>query len=150
MTSDPEGTLRVSRVIPADPEAVFRAWTHPDLIPRWHGPPGGRILDVQLDLVEGGAFSLRMEGADGRLYHVFGVYQEVTAPRRLVYTWDVEGADDWVGETLVTVEFLREGESTRVVITHEGFPTARDTEGPRGGWIGCLDQLEGVFAYGSR
>lgn len=76
---------------------------------------------------------------------VFGVYREVAAPRRLVYTWDVEGADDWVGETLVTVEFLREGESTRVVITHEGFPTARDTEGPRGGWTGCLDQLEGVF-----
>ena len=46
----------------------------------------------------------------------------------------------------MTVEFLPEGEATRVVITHEGFPTAEDTEGPRGGWGGCLEDLQRLFA----
>ena len=54
-----------------------------------------------------------MEVAGGKVYHVFGTYREVDFPRRLVYTWDLEEAEDWVGETLVTVEFLPEGEATR-------------------------------------
>ena len=60
---------------------------------------------MQRDLVEGGAFTLRMEVAGGKVYHVFGTYREVDFPRRLVYTWDLEEAEDWVGETLVTVAF---------------------------------------------
>ena len=54
-----------------------------------------------------------MEVAGGKVYHAFGTYREVDFPRRLVYTWDLEEAEDWVGETLVTVEFLPEGEATR-------------------------------------
>ena len=54
-----------------------------------------------------------MEVAGGKVYHVFGTYREVDFPRRLVYTWDLEEAEDWIGETLVTVEFLPEGEATR-------------------------------------
>ena len=146
MTIDHARTVRLSRVIAAAPEAVFRAWTDPELVPSWHGPRGGRILGFERDLVEGGAFTLRMEVAGGNTYHVFGTYREVDFPRRLVYTWDLEEAEDWVGETLVTVEFLPEGEATRVVITHEGFPTTEDTEGPRGGWAGCLEALERLFA----
>lgn len=146
MTMNPERTAQVSRVIPARPETVFRVWTDPKLIPRWHGPRGGRILASQVDLREAGAFSLRMEGPDGRIYNVFGEYRLVDVPRRLVYTWDLEETEEWIGETLVTVEFLPQGDATRVVITHEGFPTAEDTEGPRGGWAGCLAQLEAVFA----
>ncbi len=146
MTIDHAGTVRLSRVIAAAPEAVFRAWTDPKLVPSWHGPRGGRIIGFQRDLMEGGTFTLHMEVAGGKTYHVFGTYREVDFPRRLVYTWDLEEAEDWVGETLVTVEFLPEGEATRVVITHEGFPTAEDTEGPRGGWAGCLEALERLFA----
>ena len=146
MTIDPARTVRVSRVIPAAPEEVFRAWTDPKLVLRWHAPRGGRILGYERNLVEGGAFTLHMEVSAGKVYHVFGTYRQVEFPRRLVYTWDLKEAEDWVGETVVTVEFLPEGGATRVVVSHEGFPTAEDTEGPRGGWAGCLEDLGLLFA----
>ena len=38
-----------------------------------------------------------MEVAGGKTCHVFGTYREVDFPRRLVYTWDLEEAEDTEG-----------------------------------------------------
>ena len=46
-----------------------------------------------------------------------------------------------VGETLVTVEFLEQGESTELVLTHERLPHAEAVEGHRQGWTACMEVL---------
>ena len=51
-----------------------------------------------------------------------------------------------MGETLVTVEFNDLGDSTEVVLTHQGFPAEAARDGHGAGWIGCLNQLERLFA----
>lgn len=145
MTASEDRRCRVRRVIPAPPEAVFEAWTEPDRIRQWSCPPGGTIRDSQVDLVPGGPYRLLIEAEEGTLHTAFGVYREVDAPIRLVYTWDWEEPESALGETLVTVEFLAEGASTEVVVTHEGFRAAEAAEGHRLGWTWSLERLEGLF-----
>ena len=55
---------------------------------------------------------------------VFGTYRQGDLPPTARYSWHPREAEDWVGETLGTVEFLPDGGAARVVITQEGFPTA--------------------------
>ncbi len=142
MTATADRRCRVRRVIPAPPEAVFHAWTQPELIRQWSCPPGGTIRESQVDLVPGGPYRLLIEAEGGTLHAAFGVYREVDAPNRLVYTWDWEEPEAAVGETLVTVEFRADGPSTEVVLTHEGFPAAEAAEGHRLGWTWSLERLE--------
>jgi hypothetical protein len=48
------------------------------------------------------------------------------------------------GETLVTVKFLAHGDSTEVVLTHEGFASAEIRDQHTSGWNGCFDTLSRV------
>ncbi len=146
MTTDTNTMLRVSKVIPASREAVFEAWTDPTRIKQWSCPPDASVLDAEVDLEVGGAYRLRMRGKEDAIHTACGTYLEIIRPSRLVYTWDWEEQDFAVGETIVTVDFIEMGDSTEVVVTHEGFPAAEATDGHRQGWTGSLMKLEQLFA----
>jgi uncharacterized protein YndB with AHSA1/START domain len=143
MSTDTGTSLRISRIVNADREAVFRAWTEPEQIKRWSCPEGMNVADSQVDLTVGGRYRLRMESANGKAHTAVGVYREIESPSRLVYTWDWE--EESIGETLVTVEFNDLGESTEVVLVHELFPSAEAKVGHEEGWTSCFNQLEKVF-----
>ena len=70
------------------------------------------------------------------------------APTRLVYTWDWEkdGSGAEFGEvegkpTLVTVEFLKRGEQTELVLTHSRFATVESRDSHAGGWGRLVDSF---------
>ncbi len=146
MSTQTATALRVSQMIQADREAVFAAWTEPDLIKAWSCPPGASVVRSEVDLEVGGAYVLGMRGDDGASYTAFGTYREVVRPEKLVYTWDWEQSEHAVGETLVTVEFIERGDATEVVVTHERFPDAERTEGHRQSWTSCLAKLGTTLA----
>ena len=132
-------TLRLTRVVPARRDVVFRAWTDPEALRRWWVPfEGTTVPAAEVDLRPGGRYRLTMRNAKGEEFHLSGVYREVRPPERLVYTWRWEGAD---GETLVTVDFEASGATTLLHLTHERFPddAVRDRHGT--GWAGVLDRL---------
>jgi uncharacterized protein YndB with AHSA1/START domain len=139
-------TLRLERTFPAPRERVFDAWVNPELLRRWWASqPDWTSPAAEVDLRVGGAYRLSMQGPEGPAHSVVGEYREVDRPRRLVYTWSWEDdPPEMAGSagTLVTVEFHAEGERTRVVLTHEGFDGDRPRDLHRGGWTGCLDNLE--------
>ena len=143
---DAEAALRLERTFAAPPEAVFDAWTDPEVLRRWWaaGPGWGTPL-AEVDLRPGGRYRLSMrEGDGGALHTVGGEYVEVRRPERLVYTWAWEGEPGDGGEgagSLVTVRFLAEGAGTRVTIVHEGLPGERNREMHARGWDACLDNL---------
>ncbi len=145
MNTDTRTFLQVSRLINADPNTVFRAWTEPEHLKQWSCPESATVVDAQVDLTVGGAYRLRMQGGDGAVHTATGRYREIDRPRRLVYTWDWEEEDSRVGETLVTVEFTDLGGTTEVVLTHELFPTAEAKAGHEQGWTSCLNRLEQLF-----
>ena len=92
MTVDSMNSLRITRLIQADRQAVWNAWTQPDQMRQWSCPEPGGVQDITSDLRIGGSFmiTMRVEGAD---YTAIGTYKEIDAPSRLVYTWDWKEED---------------------------------------------------------
>ncbi len=137
-----ELTLHLKRRFAAPREKVFRAWTDPEALKQWWGPPGYESPNAKVDLRAGGRYRLAMRKLpDGEVFYLSGTYREVQPPVRLVFTWAWESPEMDMGETLVTVEFLDRGEETEVVLTHELFPNAEICEQHNQGWNGCLDRL---------
>ncbi len=141
-TPVPEGSLQVKRMVTAPPETVFQAWTQPEKANQWlcrvTQQHCTRILEW--DVRVGGQYRLEVS-KDGNPHLLAGKYREVNPPQKLVFTWSWE-EDPGFGETLVTVEFLKRGTFTEVVLTHEGFLDATQCESHKKGWNGCFDQLE--------
>ncbi|HET6229693.1 MAG TPA: SRPBCC domain-containing protein [Longimicrobiaceae bacterium] len=145
-------TLRLERVIRADRERVFAAWTQPELLQRWSAPEGMTVGEGEADLRPGGRWRVVMLAADGTPHEAFGVYQVVDRPAKLVYThaWlNGHGATASTPETMLTVEFLAEAGGTRVVLVQEGFATEGSRDGHDEGWTSCLDKLVAMFAGGA-
>ncbi len=155
-------TLKLNRTYPAAPDLVFSAWTDPARVKQWWGIAEGYSTPiVEIDLQVGGRYRLGMQPPDQNVIFVAtGVYQEITRPEKLVYTWSweptlqadtQEPAPDAPAmmapqETLVTVEFLDRSGATELVLTHENFPNQEARDHHQQGWTGVLDQLDRTLA----
>jgi uncharacterized protein YndB with AHSA1/START domain len=137
--STPAATLVVRRRIKATPEKLFAAWTRPELLMCWWGPEGVACPAAEIDLRVGGSYRIANRFPDGNIIWIAGIFEEVEAPRRLVYTWKLESQTG--PEERVTVCFVADGELTEVVVTHERIPDPAARTGHERGWLGCLDSL---------
>lgn len=120
MSAGTIATLRLERTIAATPEELFDAWTSPEVLTRWWAAYAGwSSPSCEVDLRSGGHYVLEMCDRHGQMHVVAGEYQEVDRPRRLVYTWCWEDDELHPGHvSVVTVEFLADGEGTSVVLEH--------------------------------
>ena len=145
-----ETVLQLQRRFDAPPERVFDAWTNPDVLREWWAAaPVWSPGDAEVDLHEGGRYRLSMQTDTGDVHTVVGEYTEVRRPERLVYTWSWEGdPEEMAGsaETIVEVDFVADGDGTRVDLTHRGFANAQIRDMHAQGWTGCLDNLERVLS----
>lgn len=145
MTTQTAGALKITRVIAADPETVFDAWTQPEHIKKWSAPEGMDIPVSDVDLTVGGRFHLQMRNAEGGTHNARGIYREIDRPGRLVYSWAWDEHPDH-GESLITVEFRAVDGGTEVTMVHSGLPDEKSVTDHRGGWTSCLNRLEGLYA----
>jgi uncharacterized protein YndB with AHSA1/START domain len=140
------GEIRITRIIDAPREDVFRAWTEPEQIRRWWGPGEFTCPSAEVDLRPGGSYRLAMQPAAGDPFVVGGTYLEVDPPARLVYTWRWETGPAADGsESRVTVEFNAEGDRTELVLTHADFPESHGPAPYQMGWEGGLDKFEALL-----
>jgi uncharacterized protein YndB with AHSA1/START domain len=97
-----ERETRVTCIFDAPRSLVFDAWTKPDLLGRWYGPRGWSLAVCEVDLKAGGTWHFVMRRGNGSEFGMRGVYREIVAPERLVYsqTFDLK---DFPGESLVTM-----------------------------------------------
>jgi uncharacterized protein YndB with AHSA1/START domain len=136
-----DATLIIKRVLNATPERAFRAWTSAEHIQQWMRPEPGMVVPLaSMDLRVGGKFRIQMKMPDGEFFTAVGVFKEVKAPERLVYTWDYEqdGSGSEFGEvegkpSLIT-EFLKRGERTELVLTHSRFASVESRDNHARGW----------------
>ena len=130
--------LTIRRLIAADTERVFAAWTEPELLRQWWGPTGVRCIAAEIDLRAGGAYRIGNELPDGAVVWISGEFEVVETPRRLVYSWRI--GDEPVSR--VTVSFTAIGDSsTEVVIHHERVHSDAARDDHERGWQACLDGL---------
>ncbi len=141
--ASPITALTIRRTLAAPREKVFRAWTDPEALKKWFRVAEEYTTPIaEVDLRVGGRYRLGMQAPDGGpVLLVGGTYREISPPERLVFTWRSETADESELETLVTVEFHERGESTELVLTHEGFADEARREQHSAGWQGCLEGL---------
>ena len=144
MTSNPgRESLNLTRSFKASRSKVFRAWTEPEELKKWWQlGQGWRLNIVEVDLRVGGKYRIGLTSAGGDATHeVTGMFQEVSPPERLVYTWTTKGSGLGSDDSLVTVEFHDKGASTEVVLRHESLAGDRSRQNTYEGWLTVLDGL---------
>jgi uncharacterized protein YndB with AHSA1/START domain len=104
----------LTRLLRADPETVWTAWSDPEVLPRWFGPKGHSCHTKSIDLREGGAWVFDMIGPDGTVYpnrHSFTLRRR---PERIEFVMD-----DGAGNAAKTakVELAPEEGGTRITMT---------------------------------
>lgn len=138
---------------------VFAAFVDPDAVLDWWAPKGWLTQTAEMDVRVGGRYRFGMRSEqDPSLMYASGEYLEIKPPAllRFTYVWEAGGAGErWrphqlIGvRTVVTLEFTDLGESTRVRIRHEGFPSSEGAILHRGGWWSNWDCLEEYLMKGT-
>jgi uncharacterized protein YndB with AHSA1/START domain len=109
--------IEITRVYDAPRELVWRAWTEPEELVQWWGPPGWStpLETVTMEVRSGGDFRLVSVSDQGVEMPVVGVYREVLEPERLVLDEPAEHGWHEGAESVVTFTDLGSGR-TEVVI----------------------------------
>ena len=137
-------SLTIKRRLKAPPAKVFAAWTDPEKVKRWMGPGEIKAVAAEIDPRVGGRFLWLMKSPNGEDHDVGGVYREVVANEKLVFTWAWKSTPE--RESLVTVLLKPDGDGTLLTLTHEQFADEAARDGHRQGWNGALDKMEKLFA----
>ena len=124
MTQDRQITL--TRLIAAPPEAVWRCWTDPEILPKWFGPEGYSCITKEIDLRAGGIWRFDMIGPDGKIWPNRHRFTLSEPPERREFLLDAD--DDSTKPMAVVVTLAPEAGGTRItqVMT---FPTAEMCRG---------------------
>lgn len=138
-------TLTLTRVFAAPPADVFDAWVQTSKIEQWWGCAMTTAVKSTIEPEVGGKFDHRMtlEGVgDMDMNACFTVYDP---PRRLAYVTP-EGPSS--PAMTVTVDFVAEGDGTRVTLVHSGLPDEY-TPHVRLGWGAGMDKLAQFLETGT-
>ena len=135
-------SVEVKRVLPADVETVFDAWTRAETMSRWFVVRPHWTARVACDFRVGGRYSVDMDRQDGTHAIVSGEYLEIDRPRRLVFTWNSALPD--VTNTRVTITLRAVKDGTELTLTHELLPDTEHGHRHHSGWEGVLESL-GAF-----
>lgn len=146
--------IKIERVFDAPVADVWRMWTDPALFKSWYGPNGMSVPVADMDLRVGGTRKVCMEMKTperSMSMWFIGVYKEINAPRRLVYTESLCQEDGTIippqsmgmpeghpDITEVIVELSEEEGRTRMTMVHVGVPEGSAGEG---GWNQAFDKL---------
>jgi uncharacterized protein YndB with AHSA1/START domain len=129
VTTPTDREINVERIFDAPRDRVFAVYTDPELIPEWWGPRGTTAIVDRMDVRTGGDWRFVCRHADGSESAFRGAYREVSAPERIVQTFEWEGMPGYVSLETATFEDL--GERTKVVTTSL-FYTTEERDGMLG------------------
>jgi uncharacterized protein YndB with AHSA1/START domain len=144
--------LSITHLIDAPPEAVYRAWTDPDLLRQWFAPAPYTTPVAELDVRPGGANLIVMRSPQGRDIPCPGVYLEVVPNKRLVFTNAYIRAWEPSDKPFMTVIVTLDAEDGKTRYTARVLHwTVADREehermGFHQGWSQCANQLASVAA----
>lgn len=142
--SDREVVL--TRILAAPRELVFTLWTDPQHLAQWWGPKDFTNPVCEIEAKPGGAIWIIMRGSNGSEYPMRGVFREIVAPERLVFTAIPEDkAGNTLLEILTTVTFAElDGKTTVTVLARclkETDAAAPMLAGMEAGWTQSLERL---------
>jgi uncharacterized protein YndB with AHSA1/START domain len=138
----PDRHLVITRIIDAPRRLVFKAWTEPEHVARWWGPQGFTTTFCDMDIRPGGKFRICMRSPNGTDHWKRGVYREIAAPERIVFTFAWEDAAGNPGhELLTTITFAEHGNKTKLTLHQAVFATVEACNDHHRGWTSCLQRF---------
>ena len=138
---DDKNTLRIERTFQAPAEAVFDAWTSPEVMRRWwQAERHWETSEAEVDLRVGGAVRVVMRDPNKDVeYGGGGSYTEIEPPTRLAFTWTWDGD---TRRTLIEIDFKETDGVTTVRFTHSGLWDEEAVRSHDDGWRKIFDSLE--------
>lgn len=126
--------LIMERVFDAPRDLVFSVFSDPVHLSAWWGPQGWETEVREFDFKVNGSWLYCMKCVDENQGDFFGmescgkaVYQEITAPEKIVYKYMFTDRDGNVlpdmPEMIITMEFIEHGSKTKIITTSH-FSTA--------------------------
>jgi uncharacterized protein YndB with AHSA1/START domain len=144
VTEDSTQVVRIERTFEAPAEAVFDAWTSPDVIRRWFRPgQGWQEPSAEVDLRVGGKVRVVMRSPDGAEVAAWGEYTLIDRPNRLAFTWTFD--DDPSNQQMIELEFTEQDGATTVLFVNSNISHEERRDSQYDGWGACLDNMERVL-----
>lgn len=151
VTARGEREIVMTRDFDAPRRLVFDAFTKPELVKRWLlGPDGWSMPVCEIDLRVGGSYRyVWRHERDRKEMGMAGVYREIVAPERVVFTEKFD--DPWYpGEAVGTLVMVEQGGATTVTQTmlYESRVTREAVlkSGMESGVATSYDRLAGLLA----
>jgi len=134
-------SLTFERVFNVSRQAVYDAWTRKEALTQWFAPTSEMSTIMhQMELKVGGEYCVEMLEPDGTSHTTRGEYVVLNPFEQIAFTWKWE-SDEMKIDSLVTIDLIEQGESTKMILTHDRLGSQRSVELHNEGWTGCIEQL---------
>lgn len=130
ITAEPDNLeVIVTREFEAPREKVFKAFTDPKILEKWWGPRTTKMRFEKFEARDGGSYRYFHLTESGYEAGFHGVFHEVTAPERIIQTFEFEGLPERGHVCLETMRFeALPGNRTRVTY-QDVFQAVEDKQG---------------------
>jgi uncharacterized protein YndB with AHSA1/START domain len=140
----------ITRSFDAPRELVFKAFTDAEAVRRWWGLNSTETTVDQLEARPGGRWRYVERDGDGNEFGFHGVYHDLEAPERIVYTFEFEGMPGHV--LLETITFEEQDGKTHMTDSSV-FQSVADRDGMlqsgmESGAAESMDRLDEYLAGG--
>jgi uncharacterized protein YndB with AHSA1/START domain len=110
-------TFTLDRTYAAAPSRVFAAWADPAAKARWFAGASG---EHELDFRVGGREVSSGRPGDGPWLTFESHYHDIVPDERIVYSSTMSAETDVTTVSITTVEFVADGDGTRLILTQQG------------------------------
>ena len=141
MQTSPNQTVKISWNFSHPPEKLWQAWTDPSIAKLWFGSdPNGKVLDAKFDVRINGSFSVTFVNSDGTEFTCLGIYKEIVANERLVFTWGWANQPDV--DELISLEFTSSDGGTSMLFEQSNIDPTTTLHNYEEGWRSTFQKLE--------
>lgn len=150
--------LLITHLFDAPRELVFSAWTDPEQLKHWYAPDGCTIAFKSIAVKVGGEFHSCIHDPVHGPCWIKGIYQEVVAPERLVFSMilsneqgdnvnatDAGKSEDWPQALVTTVTFAAIGNQTKVTLHQTVAEEEAKKTGAYQSWFSMFDRLNHIL-----
>lgn len=118
-----EREVVIARVVDADRQTAFRAWSDPTQIVKWFGPEGFELETYEIDICAGGVWRFDMKAPDGTLYPNRMEFLRIKEPNLIELSHGTDSDDD-PDRFQMLVTFDEQSNGKTVVTLRQMHPTA--------------------------
>ncbi|WP_158827070.1 SRPBCC family protein [Mucilaginibacter lacusdianchii] len=130
-------------------ERLYQAWITEEDLKQWWKPSENHLVSVENDVRVGGQVRYEFEGKDNQKdLVILGEYKEVEENKKLVYTWNWDVQSDAIplSEHVLTIEFIGDGDNSKLRVTQENKEEDESVKPHEHGWEKSLNDLQAYLS----